>query len=229
MQKLLRGLAIVLALAAYPAAAKDTYISPSQLDLAHILPAPPAANSPAFKTDLQAVLDAQRTRTSAQIQSAQADEKRSVFRFADVLGSGFRQDKVPFAAKFLKRVAKDMKDVLEPAKAYFHRERPFVADPSIKPAVKEPRDLSYPSGHSTFASAMAVLLKAMVPEKADAISRRAALYSQNRIIAGAHYPTDVEAGRIAGDAIAAKLMQDRTFMNDFNRAKAEIRQALGLS
>jgi acid phosphatase (class A) len=229
MQRLLRCLTILVALVAVPATAKDAYISASQLDLIHVLPGPPAANSPAFKTDLQAVLDAQRARTSAQIESAQADQKRSVFRFADALGPGFRQETLPFAAKFFKRVAKNVKNVLEPAKAYFHRERPFIADPSIKPSVKEPRDLSYPSGHSTFASAMATLLKAMVPEKADAISRRAALYARNRIIAGAHFPSDIEAGRAAGEAIAAKLMQDRTFMRDFNRAKVETRQALGLS
>jgi acid phosphatase (class A) len=229
MQKLLRGLAIVIALAAHPALAKDGYIAPSQLDLIHTLPPPPVANSPALKTDLEAVLDAQRTRTDAQVKSAQDDLKRSVFRFADVLGADFRQDNLPFAAKFFKRVAKNVKDVLAPAKIYFNRQRPFVVDPNVKPAVKEPSDLSYPSGHATFAFADAALLAAMIPEKADAIFERAARYARNRVIAGAHFPTDIEAGRIAGGAIAAKLMQDRAFMGDFNRAKAETRHALRLS
>jgi acid phosphatase (class A) len=229
MQRLLRCLTILVALVAVPATAKEAYISASQLDLIHVLPGPPAANSPAFKTDLQAVLDAQRVRTSAQVESAQADQKRSVFRFADVLGSRFRADNLSATAKLFKRVAKDVKNVLEPAKAYFHRERPFVADPSIKPSVKEPHDASYPSAHAAFAATVGALLKAMVPEKAEAISRRATLYAQNRVVAGAHFPSDVEAGRLAGEAIAAKLMQDRTFMQDLNRAKAETRQALGLN
>jgi hypothetical protein len=37
----------------------------------------------------------------------------------------------------------------------------------------------------------------MVPEKASAIFDRAALYANNRAVAGVHYPTDVEAGRIS--------------------------------
>ncbi len=46
---------------------------------------------------------------------------------------------------------------------------------------------SYPSGHATSAYATAILLAAMVPEKATAIFERADRYAENRVIAGVHY------------------------------------------
>jgi acid phosphatase (class A) len=68
----------------------------------------------------------------------------------------------------------------------------------------------------------------MVPEKAHAIFERAAVYGRNRVIAGVHFPTDVEAGKTSAAAIANALVQQPLFMRDFERAKKEVRQTLGL-
>ena len=46
-------------------------------------------------------------------------------------------------------------------------------------------------------------------------------------MAGVHYPTDVEAGRITASVIAAGLFNDAAFQHDFATAKIELRQALG--
>ena len=40
-------------------------------------------------------------------------------------------------------------------------------------------------------------------------------------LAGLHYPSDVEAGRISGSVINNVLLHDAAFMADFARAKAE--------
>jgi acid phosphatase (class A) len=68
----------------------------------------------------------------------------------------------------------------------------------------------------------------MVPEKSAELFARGREYGENRVLAGVHYPTDVEAGRLSATAIAAALMQNERFMKDFNQAKVELRQALGL-
>jgi acid phosphatase (class A) len=229
MRKLLRALSLVFILAAYPAAAKDAYLAPSQIDVIRLLPGPPAVDSAAMTADLQAVRAAQAARTEAQIKNVKADQKRSVYRFAEVMGPGFRKENLPFADKFFKRVARNVKSLLEPAKSHFNRTRPFVLDATIKPAVDEPHDASYPSAHAAFGAAMGTLLATMVPENASAITQRGVIYGTNRVIAGAHFPTDVEAGRTAGNAIAARMMQDIAFKKDFERAKAEVRHALGKS
>jgi acid phosphatase (class A) len=69
----------------------------------------------------------------------------------------------------------------------------------------------------------------MVPEKAAAIFARAAEYAHNRVIAGVHFPTDVEGGRIAASVIDNTLLHNPRFEADFAQAKAEVRAALGLT
>jgi acid phosphatase (class A) len=73
-----------------------------------------------------------------------------------------------------------------------------------------------------------VVLSNMVPEKRREIMARAWAYGENRIIGGIHFRTDVEAGRIAGTIIAARLMEQPDFQAVFAVAKAELRKVLGL-
>lgn len=235
MKSKLLPLIVVLVVAVAPmafssaTAAHEFYLDSSHVDLVHILAPPPVPGSPAGKADLQAVLDAQRTRTPAEVASAQVDAQISVFRFADVMGPGFKPENLPFATTFFAHVVADGRHPIDIVKAYFNRPRPFVADLEVKPIVHEPANASYPSGHATFAYVAAIILADMVPEKSAAIFDRAARFSHNRVVAGVHYPTDVEAGRICGSVIDDVLLNDPNFMVDFIKARSEVRHALGLN
>jgi acid phosphatase (class A) len=204
------------------------YLNPAEVDLIHILAPPPTVDSPAEQADLQAVLAAVQSRTDADIKRVQADDQRIVFRFADVMGPNFRPESLPFATQLFQHVYADGNVATLAAKAYFKRLRPFVVDPDIKIVVVQAPDFSYPSNHSTFAYEAGILLAAMVPEKAAAIFARSADYAHNRVVAGVHFPTDVEAGRISGSVIDNTLLHDAHFLADFERAKSEVRAALGL-
>jgi acid phosphatase (class A) len=223
------SIAALAAMLTYVAqAAASYYIDPSQIDLVHILAPPPAPDSNEGKADLATVLAAQSSRTDAEVKSAQADSEESVFRFADVMGPEFRAENLPFATTFFKNVHSDDDQAVAMAKSYFHRPRPFVTDPDVKPIVRQPANASYPSGHSTFAYVNAILLADMVPERAATIFDRAAIFAHNRVVAGVHYPTDIEAGRIAGSVIDNVFLHEPQFMADFTKARAEVRQVLGL-
>ena len=235
MTNKLLWLVFVLCLALAPAGIgaaladqQDYYISPSSVDLVHILAPPPAPDSAAGQADLKAVLDAQRTWTPAIVASAEADEQLTVFRFADVIGSGFKPENLPFTTKFFQQVSSDQGQVVRVAKAYFHRPRPFVADAEIKPVERLSPNVSYPSGHATFAYVDAIILADMLPEKAAAIFARADAYAHNRVIEGVHYPSDLEAGRISGSVIDNEFLHNAHFMADYEKARAEVRHALGL-
>jgi acid phosphatase (class A) len=225
------ALLIAAALAISSAAkAKDAiYLNPAEVDLIHVLAPPPTEDSPAEKADLQVVLTTVKSRTDVEISQAQADDQRTVFRFADVMGTSFRRENLPFATQFFQHVYEDGSAATVAAKGYFKRRRPFVVDPSIQIIVVQAPDFSYPSNHSNFANEVGILLAAMVPEKAAAIFDRAANYAHNRVIAGVHFPTDVEAGRISGSVIDNALLHDAHFLTDFERAKSEVRTALGLN
>jgi acid phosphatase (class A) len=220
---------LIAALTCASQAASTYYIDPSQVDLVHVLAPPPAQDTDEGNADLAAVHAAQANRTDAEVKSAQAGAQETVFRFADVMGPEFRAENLPFATSFFENVHADDEQSMTLAKSHFNRPRPFVTDPNIKPVVVQRPNPSYPSGHSTFAYVNAILLADMVPEKAAAIFKRAAVFARNRVIAGVHYPTDIEAGRIAGATIDNVLLHEPRFMADFARARGEVRQALGLS
>lgn len=209
-------------------AAQYNYLDPSKVDLQQVLAPPPSPDSPQGKADLQAVLDAQRTRRPAEVKGAQDDAQLTVFRFAGVMGPGFKQENLPFAASFFQRVFSDENQEVGVAKAYFSRPRPFLADQHVKPVVEKPRDASYPSGTATFAYVDGILLADMVPERTAVIFDRAEIYAQHRVVAGVHYPSDVEAGRICGSVIDNILLHDTRFMADFAKARAEVRHSIGL-
>ena len=43
-----------------------------------------------------------------------------------------------------------------------------------------------------------------------------------------HFPSDLDAGHIAGSVIAVELMRDEEFKAEYEAAKSELRAALGL-
>jgi len=87
---------------------------------------------------------------------------------------------------------------------------------------------SYPSGHATVGTVCAILLANAVPEKREELFARGREYGSSRVIVGAHYPTDVEAGRITGTVAAAVLLQNPLFQRDFAAARAQLRAQLQL-
>jgi len=199
------------------------------LELSNLLPPPPAVGSTAATQDLQVVLATQQTRTADEQSAAKADTERSVFRFADVFGPAMQPATVPKTAAFFDRVARLDKEEVADAKRYWQHPRPSVVSSQVHALSKEkPDDWSYPSGHATFGYTTAILLANMVPEMRAAIFARADLYAQHRIVMGAHFPSDVEAGRLAGTVIGAELLQQPEWQADYQAARTELRAALKL-
>ncbi len=92
-------------------------------------------------------------------------------------------------------------------KVRYKRERPSIADPSIKPVVNVPATYSYPCEHSVTAAAAAYMLAYFFPEKADSILKLAKSASQSRIDAGVQLSSDVEAGWKLGEEVAIQIIE----------------------
>jgi acid phosphatase (class A) len=203
--------------------------SPALVQLSNLLPPPPAAGSTAAQRDLQAVLAAQKIRTARDMAAARADSERSVFRFADALGLTTQPAALPKTAAFFDRLAQLDKAEAKEAKEFWKHPRPSVVSSQVQALSKEkPDDWSYPSGHATFGYSTAVLLANMLPEKRTAIFARAHVYGEHRVVMGVHFPSDVEAGKIAGTVIADEILRDPQWQADYAAARVELRHALGL-
>ena len=231
MQRHVGALSIFLLLLTGPGWASDaSYISLNQVNLGNLLAPPPAPQSDEQKLDLMAVLQAQKDRTTSQSERAVADNDLSVFRIAgSVLGPNFTPALVPKSAAFFDRIWKDYRRIILATKDVWDRPRPFDVSIDVKPIGKLEHSGSYPSGHATRGYLSAIILSNMVLEKKESLFARAREYGQSRVIAGDHFPSDVQAGRLAATAIAVAFMQNEAFMKDFAEAKAELRRELGLS
>jgi len=229
MRKLAFTLFALLAIAApLHAETAKPFATARTIDLLTILKPPPAQDSAQTRAEIGEVLTIQVTRTPEMEKQAQADATENVWRFADVMGPAFKPESLPLFSAFFDRVVETEGAVVDPAKDSWKRPRPHMASPLVTPVVKKSNSGSYPSGHTTVGTLMGIVLANMVPEKRNEIMDRAWAYGWNRVIGGIHYRSDIEAGRIAGSVIAARIMDQPEFQSEFAAARAELRKVLGL-
>ncbi|HWZ46670.1 MAG TPA: phosphatase PAP2 family protein [Herbaspirillum sp.] len=208
---------------------EQPFITAKEINLSMLLPPPPANDSMQTKKELAEILTLQVTRTPEMEARAKADEAENVWRFADVMGPKFKPEQLPLFTKFFERVVDTEGAVVDPYKDIWKRPRPPMYSDLVKPSVTVSHSGSYPSGHSTDATLMAIVLSNMVPEKRAEIMARAADYANNRVVGGIHFRSDIEAGRITGTVIADRLQTRPDFNTAFDAAKIELRAALGLA
>ncbi|MBR1804123.1 MAG: phosphatase PAP2 family protein, partial [Muribaculaceae bacterium] len=75
----------------------------------------------------------------------------------------------------------------------------------------KPGNGSFPSSHTSFGWAVALSLAEMIPERQDTILRRGYMYGESREIVGAHWHTDVDAGRLTASAAVAYMHSMSTY------------------
>jgi acid phosphatase (class A) len=208
-------------------AAKPLFLSPSEYDPRILLPAPPADGTPAAKAELAELDRIAATRTAAEFAAAKSDdETENATIFESTIGHGFTLAKFPATAKLMADVRNDEKAAATAAKNFFLRNRPWIVEPSLKGCSREdPPQSSYPSGHSTMGYSMAVVLSALMPEKAQAIMTRADGYAENRLVCSMHYRRDIVAGQALGTAVGVTLLHNAQFRVEFDAAEQELKAA----
>jgi acid phosphatase (class A) len=215
--------------AAAPAFAEEApFLKASDVPLVDLLPAPPAPDSEKTKAEIAAFHAFEAVRTDEQAKRAIADDDETVFRFLDGMGVKLDPAKVPLTAKFFEGIAATEGEIVDPAKKVWARPRPPVADPTIKPLIELSKSGAYPSGHATLGMLFGITLAKMMPEKKDEIMARALDYGYSRYVVGVHYPSDIEASKMAGAAIGNALLHNEAVLKAMEPVKAELRAAMGM-
>ncbi|ELS5707959.1 phosphatase PAP2 family protein [Escherichia coli] len=199
-----------------------------------LLPPPPEYNSTQFLTDESGFLYGRSLINTDRWKLAKEDADLSDdgigSQFSSVVGVMISKENTPKLYSLFLKLRKDNDNAADFAKKHYMRVRPFVM---FNTQTCEPDDEaflrksgSYPSGHSTNGWSMALILSEMVPEKSEQILRKGFDYGQSRVICGAHWQSDVDAGRVLGASVLSKLKSNHEFNKSFNEAKKEIRDKL---
>lgn len=222
-----------LAFVAVPLRAAETKYLPARTpDAIQLLAPPPATGSPEDRQDLDATYRVYSAATPEQTARGKDEVTLTIFHFTPVIGPWFQPGKFPQTEALFKKVEAEAKAVTNLAKQHWQRIRPYHLEPGLFPnAIEhEPRtDYSYPSGHSTRGTTYALLLAELFPEKRDALLAKGRDTGWLRVLGGVHYPTDIYAGRVLGQALAREFLRSEAFQRDLAAARTELAAAKGNS
>ena len=209
---------------------KAAYFTTEEMpDLVKCLPAPPAKGSPAFQLDVQRYKwGKQQRKDPVRAEMACRDAVWTYEALLDELddhfGMAVSEENTPAIWNVLERSLRTVDQIRVAPKAWFKRIRPFeyFKEKTLTGEDDELRgEGSYPSGHTIRSWLAAMLLAEVNPAVADYVYSRAWEYGNSRVIAGAHWQSDVDASRVAASIGFASLQTSPEFQEDMAAAREE--------
>jgi acid phosphatase (class A) len=232
------ALLVIVGLGAVSARAQQPqpgYLAPAEsLHIESWLPPPPAEDSLANATDVEAYLRSRPLIGTARATEAHADDvvrpaEAVAARFSYIIGVALDRDSAPRLMKMMELVRNDAEWLVLPVKkpvASGGRRRPFVDFPTQPkcPLVYDALGTtgSYPSGHAVTGWLWGSILAEIAPQFADALLARGVAFGDSRVVCGFHYPSDIAAGRLAASALLARLHANPRFASDLAQARKEV-------
>ena len=196
-------------------------------------PAPPDTMGAAFTYDIMQYMWGKEMRQNKEradiaIRDAVYSLECIAQEFSEPFGLTISEENTPEIWKLLRDAKATCEAISGFPKYYYKRKRPFVrfqeptATPEFEPELR--RNFSYPSGHTILGWASALLLTEINPERADTILARGMMYGESRVIVGAHWQSDVDAGRLAAAAAYARMHTSDRFLEQMRRARQEFQK-----
>ncbi len=196
-------------------------------DMVRILPPPPENDNPRFYNDWYYYQWGKSMRVGDRYEQAiqDADYNKIFTSFNGAMGIALSEENTPVLWKLMKSLHKDLGKATKHPKDYYKRVRPFATfnEPCGDPNASEKlaSSPSYPSGHTTTAWGIGLVLAEINPEGMDSIFSRAYQVGISRVILGVHYKSDTQAGYMLASMVVAHLHSIPAFMELLQEAKAE--------
>lgn len=207
------------------------YLPPGAIDSATLLGPPPAIGSPRERADRARFLATRRLAGSARWRLATEDNDLgggAFRRFSCAAGITILPTTTPVTARIMLRIDADTRNLGLPVKLRYARLRPSSGNRlriCVPRAAWMRQNPSYPSAHATEGWAWALVLAELRPDHADALLQNGREFGESRIICGVHFESDVEAGRLLGAAMVARLHTNPAFLADMAQAREELATA----
>ena len=193
-------------------------------------PAPPDTLSAAFAYDVMQYMWGKQMRQDKRradiaVRDAVYSLECIMEEFSEPLGLNMSEKETPAIYTLLRDAKATCERISNWPKIYYHRRRPFIRfnEPTLTPEFEPElrRNFSYPSGHTILGWCSALLLAEINPERADTILARGLMYGESRVIVGAHWQSDVDAGRLAAAAVYSRMHTSERFLKQMALARQE--------
>lgn len=205
-------------------------------DLTSVLPPPPAFDSTDFTYDILRYMwgKTQRMnpeRSSIAIGDAEYSLNNIIRIFSEPFGMSISFEETPEIYRLLRDFTATCDNICIKPKNYYMRMRPFVYyhEPTSTPEYEDVmvNNGSYPSGHTTLGWCVALILSEINPEQTESLMARGYMYGESRVIVGAHWQSDVDAGMLAASILNAKLHTNSAFLDQLSLAQSEFNKIKG--
>ena len=195
------------------------------------LPPPPEndTTSALFRKDLERWKWGKAQRSTQRGKQASEESLYGIVRmctiYSEVFGFVIHPDTTPAIYRFMLYAGETGYRATEKVKKKYMRRRPFdlmgeeVWGEFDYDALRE--DGSYPSGHTALGWATALALAELAPDKKDMILERGYGYGESRVIVGAHWQSDVDAGYKVAQAAFAAMQKSHRYQQHLAAARKE--------
>ena len=211
------------------------YFTKAELpDMSKILPPPPEFESARFVADQSMHLWGKLQRLDeARAAQAQRDAVYSmetiITEFGPLFGVEITKEGTPEIYTILQDVGASCDSIYSDVKKVFDRRRPYTYynEGTLVPEKEEKHryEGSYPSGHTVLGWTCALLLADIntSPKAMEALLARGYDFGESRVIAGYHWQSDVDAGRMAGNVLYQMIRNNERFIGQLEKARAEFK------
>ncbi|MBY0371003.1 hypothetical protein K2X33_09970, partial [bacterium] len=215
MQKLLLGLLVWSAFAAakdeefakHPTPKQPLFLSEqSQAIFKGAMPPMPALESEQQKADEAELNALQKSRTPADCDRARAEVSVSLQTFFGKPVGPLDSKTIARLNPFFEQVRNDADYFIHALKRDLPRARPYSYILGIEPCIPREVSLAYPSGHATLAKVFARVLTDLYPKQKTVLEARAKQIGDDRVLAGVHHRSDIEAGRKLADLVYEEMV-----------------------
>ncbi len=200
-----------------------------------LLPPPPADSTARFAYDKERYYEGKMLRDTPRgtlaAEDAELGDRGLCDAFSEAFGMEITEDNTPEVYRLITGMREDAGDLAtRHAKSHYMRSRPYIYfnEDTCLPEAQAglAGNGSYPSGHTSKAWAVALVLAELNPARQDEILKRGYEMGQSRVICGYHFQSDVDAGRVVGSAVVARLHADAAFSAQLLKAKREMAELL---
>ena len=212
------------------------FTSDEMPDMMKFLPGPPDSTSVAFMNDVARYYWGKEMRNDPE-RAAEATRdavyglQTILTEFEEAFGMKISKENTPEIYKVLLEGTVTCDCICTVPKSKYMRRRPFMVfnEPTLYPE-DEPslrQNGSFPSGHTILGWSAALLMTEINPDRATEILARGYRYGENRLIVGAHWQSDTDAGRLAASAAYARLHTNERFLEQMKKAREEFQRQKG--